>query len=154
MEKEFEALKTIKIKCHPNSNPSPLVDEALEIIEQALTELKAIKEPKPSEAMECSLKLYKMVESAGNGNGFSLNEAWKYHKTIKQYLLKAQELKKENAEYKETLRIIFEKRVDVFRLKVLDFNTFNQLQRSCRLPELTQEEFECVKNGVNRQWID
>ena len=67
---------------------------------------------------------------------------------------KIKQLKEENTEYKETLRIIFEKRVDVFRLKVLDFNTFNQLQRSCKLPELTQEEFKCVKNGVNRQWID
>lgn len=37
MSKEYlEAFKTIKIKCHPNSNPSPLVDEALDIVEQAL----------------------------------------------------------------------------------------------------------------------
>jgi hypothetical protein len=94
MEKVFEALKTIKIKCHPNSNPSPIVDEALEIVEQAITELKTIKEANPSEAMECSLKLYKMVDSAGNGKGFSLNKAWEYHKTIKQALLKAQEQEK------------------------------------------------------------
>ena len=39
MSKELEALKIIKIKCHPNSNPSPLVDEALNIIEQALQKL-------------------------------------------------------------------------------------------------------------------
>ena len=32
----LEKLKTIKIKCHPNSNPSPLVDESLVIVEQAL----------------------------------------------------------------------------------------------------------------------
>ncbi|MBR3208823.1 MAG: hypothetical protein IKF82_01000 [Bacilli bacterium] len=44
MTKELEALKTIKIKCHPNSNPSPIVDEALEIIEQAL--IKAQKQEK------------------------------------------------------------------------------------------------------------
>lgn len=53
--------------------------------------LETIENAEPSEALECSLKLYKMVESAGNGNGFSLNEAWKYHTTIKQALLKSPE---------------------------------------------------------------
>lgn len=37
MDKELEeALRVIKIKCHPNSNPSPLIDSALDNIEQAL----------------------------------------------------------------------------------------------------------------------
>lgn len=40
----LEALKTIKIKCHPNSNPSPLIDEALYIIEKSLKALEIIKE--------------------------------------------------------------------------------------------------------------
>ena len=38
-----EALKTIKIKCHPNSNPSPLVDNALDIVEKSLKALEIIK---------------------------------------------------------------------------------------------------------------
>ena len=65
-------------------------------IAKELNRLEQIDNAKPSEALECSLKLYKMVESAGNGNCFNLNEAWEYHKTIKQALIKAQELKCEN----------------------------------------------------------
>ena len=42
--KELEALGIIKIKCHPNSNPSPLVDDALNILEQALIELEQLRE--------------------------------------------------------------------------------------------------------------
>lgn len=38
-----EALKTIKIKCHPNSNPSPLVDNALDIVEKSIKALEIIK---------------------------------------------------------------------------------------------------------------
>lgn len=34
--KLLEALKTIKIKCHPKSDSTPLVDEALDVVEQAL----------------------------------------------------------------------------------------------------------------------
>lgn len=48
------------------------------------------------EALECSLKLYKMVESAGNDNGFNLNEAWEYHETIKQALLELKAIKDAN----------------------------------------------------------
>lgn len=48
------------------------------------------------EALECSLKLYKMVESAGNDNGFNLNEAWEYHETIKQVLLELKAIKEAN----------------------------------------------------------
>lgn len=51
---------------------------------------------KSLEALECSLKLYKMVESAGNDNGFSLNEAWEYHETIKQALLELKAIKEAN----------------------------------------------------------
>ena len=54
MSKEYlEALKTIKIKCHPNSNPSPLVDSALDTIEEALQRLESIDNANPSEALEC-----------------------------------------------------------------------------------------------------
>ena len=56
------------------------------------------------EALECSLKLYKMVESAGNDNGFNLNEAWEYHKIIKQTLLKAQKQEKENKVLKACIK--------------------------------------------------
>lgn len=51
---------------------------------------------KELEAIECSLKLYKMVESAGNNNGFNLNEAWEYHENIKQTLLELKAIKEAN----------------------------------------------------------
>jgi len=38
-----EAIKTIKIKCHPNSNPTPLVNEALDFIEKQLEILEILK---------------------------------------------------------------------------------------------------------------
>ena len=103
MEKEFEALKTIKIKCHPNSNPSPLVGEALEIIEQALTELKQIKEAKPSEALkyvdgkiadlEDDLQHYTMVDK-DKCREFYIREDLKQFTNIQQALTKAQEQEK------------------------------------------------------------
>ena len=61
---------------------------------------------------------------------------------------KNKQLKEENAEYKRVLEIIKTKDVDVFRFKKLDFNTLNQLQKSCRLPELTQEEFDLLKRWL------
>lgn len=62
--------------------------------------------------------------------------------TIQQALLKAEK------EHK-ALEIIKEKEVDVFRFKKLDFDTFNQLQKSCKLPELTKEEFNLLKGILN-----
>lgn len=49
----------------------------------------------------------------------------------------------------KALEIIKEKNVDVFRFKKLDFNTFNQLQKSCKLPELAEEEFNLLKGILN-----
>jgi hypothetical protein len=46
---------------------------------------------------------------------------------------------------KKALEIIKEKQVDVFSFKVLTFKTFNQLQRSCELPELTPDEYNLLK---------
>ena len=48
----------------------------------------------------------------------------------------------------KVLEIIKEKNIDVFRFKKLDFDTFNQLQKSCKLPELTEEEFNLLKEAL------
>ena len=67
-------------------------------------------------------------------NEYSIDEAVFYKEDFKQ-------VRKElNA-----LEIMKEKKVDVFRFKKLDFNTFNQLQKSCKLPELTEEQFNLLK---------
>lgn len=38
-----EDLKMIKIKCHPNANPNPMIDEALNNIEKDLEVLEILK---------------------------------------------------------------------------------------------------------------
>ena len=99
------------------------------------------------EALECSLKLYKMVESAGNGNGFSLNEAWEYHETIKQTLLKAQEQEK-------ILRVILKKRIDLesfystFVKDDLDYKYYEKYYGTYGLEKLTQEEYNILKEAL------
>lgn len=98
MNKEYlEALKFIfdeALFSEFKNETHTKVRECHSVVYEALKRLEAIDNSNPSEAMECSLKLYKMVESAGNGKGFSLNAAWEYHNTIKQALLKAQEQEK------------------------------------------------------------
>ena len=99
------------------------------------------------DALECSLKLYKMVESAGNDKGFNLNEAWEYHKTIKQTLLKAQEQEK-------ILSVIFKKRIDLesfystFVKDDLDYKYYEKYYGTYGLEKLTQEEFNSLKEVV------
>ena len=115
MEKELEYLddriKTLEFRItHPNEyNLTPTIKvrindgacykkelKTLIAIKQALAELKQIKEAKPSEAMECLEKLPYMSQGYGN---------WKeYYNIIKQALLKAQELEKENAELNQHIK--------------------------------------------------
>ena len=88
-DKVFEALSELEEEAkwcnHDGETLTKYDEERFNVIKQALLELKEIKEAKPSEALEDSLKLYKMVESAGNGKDFDLVEAWKYH----SYLVEA-----------------------------------------------------------------
>ena len=104
MSKEYlEALKTIKIKCHPNSNPNPLVDEALNIVKQALQRLEQIDNANSSEALryvngkiadlEDDLQHYTMAEK-DKCREFYIREDLKQFTNIKQALLKAQEQEK------------------------------------------------------------
>lgn len=60
-------------------------DKEKAIIEEALTELKAIKESKPSEAIKC------LEEMGKYSIGYSYVEELKQYNTIKKYILKAQE---------------------------------------------------------------
>ena len=198
MDKEFEALKTIKIKCHPNSNPNPIVDEALEIIESALTELEQIKEANPSEAIKCLNKIegfmryYEVNDtykdelttikqallkqlSGSQYTNIYIDEAvkpseamecleklpymsqgygnWReYYNTIKQALLKAQELEKENTEYKEVLTLIKNKMVDLDVIAASDGYIMYNAKMGDRHPDtpfkdfaLTEDEFNKVK---------
>ena len=98
---------------------------------------------KELEALECSLKLYKMVESAGNDNGFNLNEAWEYHETIKQTLIKAQKQEK-------ALEIIKKKNVNIGLVNVLgSVEQYNQTYVYDNMLNvkwcLTREEFDLLE---------
>lgn len=57
-----EALKKINIKCHPNSNPSPMIDEALDIIEKDLEVLEILKETIKNNVFEVA-----MLDRSPNG---------------------------------------------------------------------------------------
>lgn len=76
------------------------VTEDFDVVEQALLELKAIKEANPSEALEC----LKALQSIRDKYSMPLTEyvnSFDYIKTIKHVLLKQQEQEKKNAKYKQ-----------------------------------------------------
>ena len=87
MEKVFEALDCLALEV-------PIGNKEIAILKSALLELKAIKEAKPSEAMEC---LEELRSNLGVIYDDTLN-------TIEQALLKAQELEKENAELNQHIK--------------------------------------------------
>ena len=160
MEKEIEALEKIgaeKLARGELIRNDDKLEPYIAILKQALTELKAIKEAKPSEAMEKLEEIinyytepqYDVCESS-YPNEFK--DMWeKELNTIKQALLKAQEQEKENAEYKEVLRIIFEKDVIIrnFKhyVKTYDRNVALKMYNSFvyKDEQLTEEEFDLLK---------
>ncbi len=165
MEKEFEVLeetlKDIAIDLEYDDNPT-LRDRYYGLLDvnQALTELKQIKEAKPSEAIEFAKILLeeneKSIEVCVNNN---YKCDWiKARRTrflnLHQALLKAQEQEKENAEYKEVLRIIFEKNIDIDMIKnyqtVIEYNwniRFDKYKRK----ELTEEEFDLLTRYIDNE---
>lgn len=96
---------------------------------------------KELEALECSLKLYKMVESAGNDNGFNLNEAWEYHKIIKQALLELKAIKE--AKPSEALKAL-DRNIVVIREK--DYTIIEQALLKAQEQEKKLKALEIIKN--------
>lgn len=143
MSKELDSVELARIEFEkhleddPNNEWLKRLIKGLKMAEQSLQRLETIDNAKPSQALE---ELGQVIEEITIGNNDLRNTLKQsvFIAIIKQALIKAQENEK-------VLEIIKEKNVDVFRLKILDFNTFNQLQRSCKLPELTQEEFDLLK---------
>ena len=128
MNKELEALELSKDNLTSNGEIFEYTKE-YKTIKQALTELKAIKEAKPSEALEC-------LEKAKNRTGFPLNETFypiteREATTIKQALLKAQEFEKAYADVKalplESLIETYKKDVvlDIFTKEIEQLKTEN-----------------------------
>ena len=164
----FKRIKNLQVCVDYEKDIVKNVDEILpnscNKVEQALLELKAIKEAEPSEALKCANELWQDI----NGENDFRND-FKHLKSIKQALLKAQEnetdiihykgtidnLKRDNALLKEikkeqekVLKIVFEKRVDLCILTDCDnVNEYNKSLGNFRPIEdrLTYEEFELLK---------
>ena len=146
MTKEFEALAFIKEKfayLEYNCENYNIPKEELDILQNALNELKAIKEAKPSEAFK---ELNEIIEY------ITEDKKVKYKSTIlfdceiiKQSLLKAQKLEK-------AWEIVRKKRVDFYILSIRntveDYNgLYYDIHNSYDVVSylLTQEEFDLLK---------
>ena len=147
MNKELKALERIG-KCYVPAEGSIKYGETYrdhyKIVEQALTELQAIKEANPSEAFEETklLRGFNVVELKNDKN---VNKSLDI---IQHALLKAQEQEKENAEYQKVLKILFEKKVDIYVL--MDLGTLEEynewvLKRYGTYYQLTEEDFDLLK---------
>lgn len=115
---------------------NPLKEE-IDIVNNALLELKMIKEAKPSEALKCLDKMANQV--------FQVDDEFElYYDKVKQYILKAQEQEK-------VLEIIMEKGVDIATFNdyqtVIEYNWSIRFERYKR-KELTQQEFELLKRWL------
>jgi len=114
-------------------------------LDKVLTELQAIKEANPSEAMKCleKVKNYEVESHIKEGWNIILYEEMQEElDTIKQALLNAQEQEK-------VLEIIKNKRVDVYCL--LQCSNVDEYNDECFVKEdlLTEEEFDLLKRCTN-----
>lgn len=156
MSKGIEYIKDISCLISENySDKEPLTEEQklskncfldyCKYIEKELDRLEQIDNAKPSEALECLEKTQDTIQKYCNEKGLLFTDAYNighWLLTIKQALLKAQELEK-------VLDIIKKKRVNVKQLllcwKVEMYNS------RCRKGyELSKEEFDLLKRWVEK----
>ena len=136
MDKSLEALKRMKENSYYVDDKN--LKEDFSILEQALLELKQIKEAEPSEAMESLERIDKEYATIEN-------EDFKIcFNTIKQTLLKAQEQEK-------ILSIILKKRIDLesfystFIKDNLSYKYYEKYYGTYGLEKLTKEEYDILK---------
>jgi hypothetical protein len=106
MEKEFEALEFIKEKfayLEYNCEKYNVPREELNILHNALTELQAIKEAKPSLALTILDYMGLLIVPTMDGDKSLKDFCNSGFNTLKQNLLKIQELEKENEKMKALL---------------------------------------------------
>ncbi len=154
MNKEFEALEEIfkiiyNLDCGTTFEQDKKLNECRDVLNQALTELQAIKEAKPSEALEKleEIKNYFPYVDLGNGQEYVCQKEFN---TITKALIKAQEQEK-------VLEIIKGKNVDInyLRFEAVDVKQYNdyiqQLNKVSTISHwcLTQEEFDILKRWQN-----
>lgn len=110
MTKELEALKRIRQETCPATYMADFdKNECCDVIEQALLELKSIKEANPSEALKCLEQLAEMADKC-----WVSCDVYKWKNTIKQALLKAQE---QEQYYFDLIQLLKENNMDYYTLK-------------------------------------
>jgi len=126
MDKVFEALEEIgnidlgdnPYKKFEDNKLKNVYNKEFAILYNALTELKQIKEAEPSKAMERVNYLSAILpdwQKVNNGIDTLI--------TIKNYILKAQELEKENAELKKKIDS-YERNIEIYASKQLEIDNF------------------------------
>ena len=140
-----EALKRIRQETCPATYMQDFdKEECCKIIENALLELKAIKEAKPSEA----LKLLLDIENNYKFYVHNKQDIQYQCAIIKATLLKAQEQEKENQELKQVVEIIKNKRVDIKWLIFSDTKECYNAGEGKLDRELTEQEFDLLKRWL------
>jgi len=154
MTKELEALERI-VELRWGTNDFNLTirqtnKQDVETIEQALTELQAIKEANPSEALKCLKDIYRngvfISDYDALGKQHATNISPETNKsiseqcnTIKQALLKAEKLEK-------VLEILKSKDTLYTQIKYCNsVDEYNKLVEYTNFDKLTQEEFDLLK---------
>lgn len=145
MDKVFKALDDLfdLVTCQGSFEKG---QKCYDILEEAITELKAIKEAEPSEALKGlkHIKKYYVPEPCSS-------TTYDYLEIIQQTLLKTQFLEKENADNKRVLEIIKEKDVDIYILnscKTVDEYNSKIVHIVGETRELTQDEFDLLKRWL------
>lgn len=155
MNKEQEALKELYINSHFTDESKR--DRYYDLIQQALLELKAIKEAKPSEAVENIIQALNHTLEVSNKARLVLNEEpvsvnWNEVseiKIIKQALIKGQEQEK-------ALKLITSDKCDFIPLNKFKNWTYDLYVRWFDLNHydvkylLAQEEFDLIKRRVEK----
>lgn len=162
LNKEFEEIKNI-VAVHfgalgflnPSENEQILKDR--DKVLNALTELKQIKEAKPSEAMECLERVNPHLETDLDRGVWN-----KQHNVIKQALLKAQELGKELADVEKVKsgKIIIYFGKDLVMMNKNKYYDYLELEKepiSKRILQAKCEELEKENTELNqhiKRWHD
>ena len=121
MSKELESLDVIVFHRFDNLFDNKEYDKNVNIVEEGLERLEAIDNSNPSEAMEC----LEVINNYGCGfnNNMKFSEVFeKEYNTIKQVLIKSQELEKDKIKSEKDKRfreIVVNKNVDILELKIL-----------------------------------
>ena len=176
MSKELEALE----KVYYGSQGYGVCDENYKIVKEALQRLEAIDNTNPSEAMKSLDRLEYYHTTSVHDLGCKEHRLEDIN-NIKQYILKSQEQEKENArneeilqkyyqegitldsvrvlkqerdKYKEVLKVIFKKNVDIWLLKscltVEQYNFSITKIDNCDVFNLTKEDFELLKRYIKK----